>query len=417
MWPMRHLSVHKLLIGGGLLITLLLVWFAAANYRSAGPVAHSILRELSLSLGQAIEAVAVHDPSLEVLSEFSSRDIAYFMVLDHTGKIRFHSNAELIGEQVGDTRYLALVTSPVLTEERIRLGTGEVVFETQQQLRLSAETLVLRLALHTWQADQIIRRARTGLLLLLGLTSATWGMGLFALRLQRRDLRRREAMAQREHLAQLGELGAIVAHEVRTPLAGIKGFAQLLGERLNDPRQQGYTAKIVAESQRLEALVDDLLTYSRQEPVCAGASSLVEVLHGTWENLAGKAAQIGVELKLSGGLDRLVACPPDRLRQVLLNLFSNALQAMPDGGELQVVISRDRDQAILLIIDNGPGFADEVLLRVFDPFYTTRASGSGLGLAVCRKIVESCGGTITAANGRAGGAEIALCLPLAKETR
>ncbi len=415
--PMHHLNMHKLLIAGGVLVTSLLVWFAVANYRSAGPVAHSILRELSLSLGQAIEAVAVRDPSLRALADFPSRDIAYFAVLDRDGRIRFHSNIELIGERIEDTRYLALVAAPELTEERVRLGTGEIVFETQQRLHLPDEILILRLSLHTWQADQIILRARTGMLLLLGLTAVAWVMGLFALRLQRRDRLRREELARREHLAQLGELGAVVAHEVRTPLAGIKGFAQLLGERLEDPREQGYTAKIVAESERLEGLVNDLLSYARQESVGDEMSPLVEVLQGTWENLAAEATRAGVVLRTSGGINRLVACPPERLRQVLLNLFSNALHAMPDGGEVRVAISQNHNFAILLIGDNGPGFAVADLSRAFDPFYTTRASGSGLGLAICRKIVEGFGGTITAANGREGGAEITLCLPLTKEPR
>jgi signal transduction histidine kinase len=105
----------------------------------------------------------------------------------------------------------------------------------------------------------------------------------------------------------------------------------------------------------------------------------------------------------------------DRLRQILLNLFSNAIQAMTDGGELQVMLADDGERATLLIVDNGPGFAKEDLAKAFDPFYTTRSSGTGLGLAVCRKIVEGYGGDITAANGAAGGGRITLVLPLLKE--
>jgi two-component system sensor histidine kinase HydH len=373
------------------------------------------LRGLSLSLGQTIEAAASHDPSFKLLADFPSRDIAYFSVLDFTGLVRFHSNVELIGLQVEDSRYLALVNAPDMSEELVRLGTGEQVFETQQRLHLPDETMILRLTLHTWQADQIIHRAKAGLTLLLSLTGATWGLGLLALRLQRRDLHRREELAQREHLAQLGELGAVIAHEVRTPLAGIKGFAQLLGERLDDTRQRSYAAKIVSESKRLEELVNDLLTFARQEPACQGISSLAEVLPQAWEPLAGEAATTGVVLQVSGAVDRPVACTQDRLHQVLLNLFTNALQTMPQGGLLRVAITPDQNCVTMQITDSGPGFSPEGLPRVFDPFYTTRANGSGLGLAICRKIVEGCGGTIRAANGIGGGAEITLCLPLAKE--
>jgi two-component system, NtrC family, sensor histidine kinase HydH len=416
-WDMLRFRFTHLLISGGLFLTALLLWFAFANYRSAEPVAHSILRGLALSLGQTIETLASRDPSLKLLSGLTSKDSAYFSVLDRTGRIRFHSNPDLIGEPVDDNRYQPVFATPEMTEQRIRLGTGEEVFETQQQLHLAEGTLVLRLALHTWQADQIIRRARTGVVVILVLLTAAWGMGGLALRLQRRDLLRREELSRHEHLARLGELGAVLAHEVRTPLAGIKGFAQLLGERLEDPRQQRYAAKIVSESERLEGLVTDLLLYVRQEAQPEGSSTVAESVQIAWESLASGALQAGVTLQLSGSVENPVACPADRLHQLLLNLFSNAIQAMPEGGELQVTLTQDQHRATILITDNGPGFAVESLQRAFDPFFTTRASGSGLGLAVCRKIAEGYGGTITAKNGGAGGAEITLQLPLAKESR
>lgn len=412
---MPRFRLTLLLVNGGLLLTMLLLWFAVANFRSAGPVAHSILRGLSLSLGQAIESVAARDASLKLLSDFKSHDIAYFAVLDATGRFRFHSNQDLIGESVGDQRYQSVFAAPVITEERIRLGTGEEIFETQQQLHLANGTLVLRLALHTWQADQLIQRARTGVTMILLLLGAAWGMGLFALRLQRRDFLHREELARHEQLARLGELGAVLAHEVRTPLAGIKGFAQLLQERLEDPRQHHYAARIISESMRLEGLVNDLLTYVRQEPHAEGAALVEEAVQSAWDTLAAGAAKAAVTLQLQGSVQRPVACPQERLHQVLLNLFSNGIQAMQDGGELLVSLSSDHEQAVLTITDCGPGFAEDSLKRAFDPFYTTRASGSGLGLAVCRKIIEGAGGRITAANGSAGGAELTLILPLLKE--
>lgn len=413
---MSHFRFTLLLVAGGLVLTGLLLWFALANYRSAVPVAHSILRGVSLSLGQAIESVASRDPSLKLLSDFKSRDIAYFALLDTNGLIRFHSNQDLIGELVGDLRYRSVFSNLQVTEERIRMGTGEEIFETQQQLHLPGGTLVLRLALHTWQADQLISRARTGVLIILLLLTAAWGIGLFALRLQQRNYQHREAMTKHEQLARLGELGAVMAHEVRTPLAGIKGYAQLLQERLQDSRQQQYAARIVNESVRLEGLVNDLLTYVRQEPLPEGLSDLKDTVQSAWEYLADGADKAGVTLQLLGEADELqVTCPRERLHQVLLNLFNNAIQAMQDGGELRVILSTDERHALVKIVDNGPGFAEDSLKRAFDPFFTTRATGSGLGLAVCRKLVESYNGTITAGNSTAGGAEITLQLPLKRE--
>ena len=416
MFAMIRSRGNGLILLGGCALTVLLLWFAVANYRSSGPVAHSILRGVALSLGQAIEALAVRDPSLKTLADFTSNDSAYFSIIDKHGTIRFHKNHDLIGSRIEDVRYQAVAAAPIMTEERIRLGTGEVIFETQQQLHLPGETLVLRLALHTWQADQIIRRARTGVVVIFLLLAAAWGIGLFALHLQRRELQLRDKMTQREYLAQLGELGAVLAHEVRTPLAGIKGFAQLLRERVQEPRQQQYAEKIVAESERLEGLVTDLLGYVRQEVMPEGSSAVAEVVLSAWEHLASEATQVGVTVQLDGTISRQVACPADRLRQLLFNLFSNAIQAMPDGGKLQVTLSDDGDRATLEIVDSGPGFTEKSLMRAFDPFYTTRPSGTGLGLAVCRKIIEGYGGEITAANSSStGGARITLILPLVKK--
>lgn len=408
-----HVS-HAILLSG-LLTTALLLWFAFANCRSARPVAQGYLRGMALSLGQAVESIASRDPSLKLLSDFTSKEIAYFSVLDRNGIIRFHTNPDLIGGRVEDQRYQPVFDTQVVTEERVTLGTGETVFESQQQLHLKREPLVLRMALHTWQADQIIKRARASGGMIFVLLLLSWLGGLWTLRLQRRDLQRRERLMRHEQLAQLGQLGAVLAHEVRTPLSGIKGYAQLLEERLTDERQQRYARRIISESQRLEALASDLLTYARQDVLQAGTTTVSEAVRGAWDQLAAGANVKGVQFELLGAIESPVACPPDRLRQVLLNLFSNALQAMPEGGRLQVVLSALPNYAVLTVADSGPGFDHDALSRIFDPFFTTRPSGSGLGLTVCRKIVEGYGGSIAATNTSFGGAEITVQLPLAKE--
>ena len=401
--------------GCGLVLTVLVLWFAAGNYRSAAPVAHSILRGLALSLGQAIESIVSRDPSLSLLREFTAHDIAFFAVIDANGRVRFHSNTELIGEPLGDQRYREALTDQAFCEQRVRLGTGEEVYETQQRLHVGGETLVLRLALHTWQADQVIQRARNGLTLIVLLVSAAWCLGGLVFWLLRRDEQRKSELARQEQLAQLGALGAVMAHEVRTPLAGIKGYAQLLQERLSDERLHGYAGKIVGESERLEGLVGELLTYVRQEPLPQGTAVLEAVLRDVWEGLATEPAHVASFLVIDGTLDEPVACPADRLRQLFLNLFSNALQAMPAGGAVRGHLERCGDMAHITVADRGPGFPPDLLPRLFTPFFTTRANGSGLGLAVCRKLAEGYGGTIIAANGTNGGAEITLNLPLAKE--
>lgn len=411
MQVMRQLYRQIALLVAAVLVTLVLVWFAVSSYYSALPVAQTLQRGTALSLGQAIEGVASHDPSFKALAAFRTPELAYFALLDHRGGIRFHTNPDLIGEQVQDRRYWTVFEQAALVEQRVRLGTGEEVYETNMLLHLPDGPMVLRLALHSWQADRIVRRAQAGMLLVVLLTAAAWGLGLFSLRLVRRDALRREALVRSEQLAQLGELGAVMAHEVRTPLAGIKGFAQLLAERAADQHSQQATTAIVRETARLERLVNDLLLYARPDGLQRGTVALDSALAEAWEMVAQAAAAAGVGYELQGDRGLTVGCSGERCVQLASNLFTNALQAMPDGGVLQVTTTLCGDQVVMNVTDTGPGFAEELLPRVFDPFVTSKATGGGLGLAVCRRIVEGCGGTIGVANGASGGAVITVRLP------
>jgi two-component system, NtrC family, sensor histidine kinase HydH len=400
------------LVVAGLVVTILLVWYAVSSYRSALPIAQTLQRGTALSLGQAIEGVASRDPSFATLAAFKTPDLAFFALVDRQGTIRFHSNPDLIGEQVEDQRYRPVFDQSGPVEHRVRLGTGEEVYELHLPLHLPSETLALRLALHSWQADQIIRRARTGFVLLLILTTAAWSLGLLSLRLVRRDAQRREALVRNEQLARLGELGAVLAHEVRTPLAGIKGFAQLLAERAaGDQRSRQCTDAILRETVRLEALVNDLLLYARPDGPPHGTVPIDTAVEEAWGLLGAEAMRLGVVFERTGERGLKVACSADRLGQLLRNLFTNAVQAMPQGGRLRVATVLQDDEVVMTVADSGAGFANELLPRVFDPFVTTKASGGGLGLAVCRRIAEGCGGDIVAENGLDGGALITVRLP------
>lgn len=414
MTSMRQSRFQIALVVAGLVMTALLVWYAVSSYRSALPIARTLQRGTALSLGQAIEGVASRDPSFATLAAFRTPDLAYFALIDRQGTIRFHSNPDLIGEPVGDQRYRPVFDQSGPVEHRVRLGTGEQVYETHIPLHLPTGTLVLRLVLHSWQADQIIRRARTGLALLLVLTAAAWSLGLLSLWLVRRDSQRREALVRNEQLARLGELGAVLAHEVRTPLAGIKGFAQLLAERAaGDQRSHQCTDAILRETVRLEGLVNDLLLYARPDGASSGSVAIDAAVEEAWGLLANEAVRLGVVFERTGDRGLMAACGADRLGQLLRNLFTNALQAMPQGGWLRVATALQDGEVGVTVADSGPGFAKELLPRVFDPFVTTKVSGGGLGLAVCRRIVEGCGGRIVAENGPDGGALITVRLPSA----
>jgi two-component system, NtrC family, sensor histidine kinase HydH len=415
---MKRPGADTLLLMGGVLITAFLLWFAVNSQQNARPVAQAFLQGLALSLRHAIENLAARDPSFKTIADFRYRDIAYFALIDRSGRVRFHQNPELSGEIVADDRFLPAFSAVTPVENRIRLGTGEEAYECHLPLHLPGETLVLRLVLHTWQADQIINRARTGATILLTLTAIAWVLGFLMVRLLKRDARRLEQMARQEQMARLGELGAVLAHEVRTPLAGIKGYAQLLGERMTDERSQRFAALIAQEAVRLEGLVNDLLDYACPDDPGDGCTLLdKELLYDAWKMVVAPVVDQPVKMNLSIPPGVRVACRTERLRQLLINLFSNALQAIPSEGTVMAKVTEGREMVTLNVQDTGAGFAEEAIQRAFDPFYTTRSRGSGLGLAVCRKIAEGCGGRISAANADGGGAAITVLLPSCRERK
>jgi two-component system, NtrC family, sensor histidine kinase HydH len=256
-------------------------------------------------------------------------------------------------------------------------------------------------------AGQLVDRAFRSLVL--GALSAGLLM-LMALLFWRASVRREaeaRIMEEQRRLSTLGELSAVLAHEIRNPLASLKGHAQLLAERTAaGAPERGKVDRIVKEAERLETLTTDLLDFVRTGPL--------DLQPVTVHDLIRKAvAEVGpgrVEVDVSGAPE---SWPLDaqRMHQVLHNLLRNAVEASPEGGIIHATATREADALVLVLRDRGGGVPEESLGRIFEPFFTTRARGTGLGLAVARRIVELHGGTLTARNHPEGGAEFRVTLP------
>jgi len=408
---MPRFSVLSLTLLAAFLLTSGLTWQALRDYQSAAPVAQENLRGLALTMATAMEGVAARDPSLKALTSFQTPEIAYAALLSADGRILFHTNPDLTGTNVTDERFRPVLATGGLSEKRIRLGTGEMVYEFQTPVHLSGQTCVLRLALHTWRADTVMRRARQGMIVIFSLLAVGWLLGAVIIRLLQKQASRQRQAARQQELARLGEVGAILAHEIRNPLAGIKGYGQLLQERLSSGRERGYADLIVGEAQRLERLAHDILLYTRSNSSppapCYPAPVAAEVL----TLLTPQAQDLNV-LFLCDIADELkVNCPAEGLQQILLNLLTNALQASPPGGTIRISARHQGNWVELKVQDDGPGIATEMRYVLFEPFKTSKARGAGLGLTVCKKIIEECGGHIEIKNGIIGGAECRVCLP------
>lgn len=408
-------NVRRILAALLLIITLSLTaglsWFAILNYRSAGPVADDTLRGLALTVSSAMEGLAGKDPSLNSLASLQIRDVAYAMIISPSGSMLFHSNPDLIGLGVDDVRYRAVMASGTFSETRISLGTGEQVYEFQAPFHLGNETCVLRLALHTWRSEAVMRRARFGITLVFSLLAVGWGLGMAVVWLLRRQAAQEQRLARQNELERLGEVGAVLAHEVRNPLAGIKGYGQLLEEQLPDGREREHARLVVREALRLEQLTDDILYYTRSDAALSSAGHPEAVVDQLTTLLAPQLESGGISFVRHIDSGAVVRCSNDALHRLLLNLLTNALQAMPEGGTVTLTVRAVGGMVELSVADTGPGIDPEMRAELFTPFRTSKARGAGLGLAVCRKIAESCGGSIHAADAPDGGALFLVKLP------
>ncbi len=404
--------MRKILLLGGILLSAALIWFTVSNYLTARPIAEENLRGIALSLTSAIENIALHDPSLRSLDTFQSHDIAFFTLVDRKGLYRFHSNPDLIGTPAQGTMPSRALMDGATSDTRITLRTGENAFEFNAPLHLPRETLALRLTLHTYRADSVVRRAQLNMMVFFALLAAGWILALALYRFTRREEQHMLEMARRESLAQLGEMGAMLAHEIRNPLAGIKGYAQVIEKKPQDERNGGFAQRIVSETLRLETLVSELLSYAKSDRDSFVALNLAAVVSQTAALLRQEAEQLQIKIDCDCQENILIYGNQDRLAQVMLNVAKNAIQAIPDGGIIHMTAGVEGRDAIVTVGDNGSGISQEVLSRIFEPFFTTKARGTGLGLALCRKIVEEHKGKITVQSVVGEGTTVSIRFPI-----
>jgi PAS domain S-box-containing protein len=225
-----------------------------------------------------------------------------------------------------------------------------------------------------------------------------------------------ESVRLSERLAAMGSLTAGVAHEVRNPLFAISANADALAEVLLEREEVADLLEAIrTEVNRLNGLMVDLLQYGTPSAVTLGEQPLGPALAFAVQLCAVAAKQAGVEVEITGNGRQLVRMDRDRFVQVVENLLENAIQHSPRGSRVTLTSSDfredGRDWVRCLVVDSGPGFREEDLPRVFEPFFTRRKGGTGLGLSIAQTIVEQHGGRIRAGNRPEGGGLVAVELP------
>jgi signal transduction histidine kinase len=226
--------------------------------------------------------------------------------------------------------------------------------------------------------------------------------------------REREVLRS-EQLAAVGQLAASVAHEVRNPLTGIKLLVESgMRGRPETNLTRADLGVIRDEITRLETTVQMLLDFARPAPAARSACDLGALVRQAVDLIRSRARALRVRIESELPEATLNAeVDPHQLKTLVLNLFLNALDAMPAGGVLRVRLEQDAGGIRLAVADTGPGIAPEVAPRLFTPFASTKPTGTGLGLSICRRIAVEHGGTIHARNRPEGGAVFEVVLPLA----
>ena len=219
-----------------------------------------------------------------------------------------------------------------------------------------------------------------------------------------------------EQMSALGQLAAGLAHELRNPLTSLKLLVQAAVEAGPEAGLRGRDLAVVAdETARLDRSLQTFLDFARPPSLVKRRDDVRQVLNQTLELVSARASRQGVSIRREFPPQPLVIeADHEQLRQVFLNLVLNSLDALPNGGAIHVTAAAG-DGVAITVADDGPGIVAEPADQIFEPYVSTKETGLGLGLAICRRIVDAHGGRITAANGPAGGAVFTVRLPGIRE--
>jgi signal transduction histidine kinase len=230
-----------------------------------------------------------------------------------------------------------------------------------------------------------------------------------------RELRRERASMRTEKQASIDELSSSIAHEIRNPIAAAKSLVQQMGEDPTSVENVEYARVALSELDRVEHRVSHLLKYAKEEDYRFELVNLASVVDSALTQLRAKldAAKVAVARNYISG--PTVQADAEKLRQVFVNVLDNAIDALatiPEGRRIDLFLENGDHRATVRVRDNGCGIPPEKLERIFNPFFTTKETGTGLGMAISKKIVEAHQGSIEAASEVGRGSEFRVVLPL-----
>ncbi|CKG26950.1 sensory box histidine kinase [Bacillus paranthracis] len=220
-----------------------------------------------------------------------------------------------------------------------------------------------------------------------------------------------ELLNKSDTLAAIGQLAAGVAHEVRNPLTVIKGFIQLF--QINKEDQEKYFDLMLSEIERIEAILQEFLSIAKTDEISTEKKNIYQIFKNVVSLMNTKAIMTNIQVELyTNSKDIIIECSENQLKQVFINILQNSIEAMPDGGEISIHIKEiGKDGIIISVIDKGIGIPEERIKRLGEPFYSTKEKGTGIGLMLSYKIIESHQGNISIMSEVGVGTTVTIYLP------
>jgi two-component system, NtrC family, sensor histidine kinase HydH len=409
----------------GLLLFFLVVSSAAILYSTAQNrdavegLALQALQSTAFAIASSAESAlmtSAWSDAREIREIFSDRVVAYALIARADGEISFHTNRFLVGSSLPANEIDRFLKTGLSSGKRVNLQTGVSAYQFDYMLHNpEGRPELLRLVLHTTPADKIISGARkvwwTALVVLLLL----WTTGVTLSLMLTRYLRLQTEVEKGRQMSLIGQMTAVLAHEIRNALTSIKGFAQLADEKTpQSDEKKPALAAVLTGTDRIESLVNDLLLFSRNEEYNMSVVDVAQIIREE-AHLSVHSWKGTVEFAGEGPV--YANADEAKLRRVIGNGIMNALEAMGGTGTLRFSTGNESRWATISIEDTGAGLSEKVKEHLFEPFRTTKVNGTGLGLAYSEKVVEGMGGRIALSEkGHAlKGAVLTIRLPAAQK--
>ncbi|MED1411081.1 ATP-binding protein [Bacillus paramycoides] len=220
-----------------------------------------------------------------------------------------------------------------------------------------------------------------------------------------------ELLNKSDTLAAIGQLAAGVAHEVRNPLTVIKGFIQLF--QINKEDQEKYFDLMLSEIERIEAILQEFLSIAKTEEIPTEKKNIYKIFENVVSLINTKAIMTNIQVELiADSSEIIIECSENQLKQVFINILQNSIEAMPDGGKISIHLKEMNEGGVIIdIVDEGIGIPEERIKRLGEPFYSTKEKGTGIGLMLSYKIIESHQGTISIMSDVGVGTTVTIYLP------